>query len=217
MSMERGRLARIINKLNARPARFLSFSANQRMDKTTLTRKIYIAIIFTLLFFAAASGAVARDFLTAQENVLLQKNQDIDKRTGIFMDAAALRLGTALDRFEGRESEPGAALEFFSQEEMLDDYCKIIDNVMLVVGDAFESPRRKENTNIKKALQTLKSESSGNLKKLAVLKNFSEEKRKKELLNRVNQAIEVTEDLLDGAEEGLAKLSGREREGVRGK
>ena len=178
----------------------------------TRNRRMIKSAVFVLVFFTAISGAWARDFLTEKEITRMQNTQDIDKRTGIYMDAASLRLRTALDRFEGKESEPGDAMEFYSQEDMLDDYYKIMDRVMLVVGDAFESPRRRENINIKKALQTLKSESSGNLKILSALMKLTEEKRKAELWSSVNRAIAITGGVLDGAEEGLSILVERERQ-----
>jgi len=165
-----------------------------------------------MLFFMALSGARARDFLTEQEIKRMQKTQDIDKRTEIYMTAASLRLDTALDRFNGKESEPGDALEFFSQEDMLDDYCKIAERVMLIVGDAFDSPRRRENINIKKALTTLKSASADNLKKLYALGKLADEKRREKLCDLVNRAIDITGGLLEGAEEGLSILAERERE-----
>jgi len=168
--------------------------------------------VLVVLFFATVSGAAARDFLTDKEITRMQNTQDIDKRTGIYMDAASLRLRTVSDRFTGKESEPGDAMEFYSQEEMLDDYYRIMERVMLVVDDAFEFPRRRENINIKKALQTLKSESSDNLKRLSALMKLTEEKRKEELRNRVNRAIDITGGVLDGAEEGLSILAERERQ-----
>jgi hypothetical protein len=168
--------------------------------------------LMALLIFAMLPGAFARDFLTEQEIKRMQNTQDIDRRTNIYMDAALLRLRTAQDRFDGKESVPGDEMEFFSQEDMLDDYYRIIDRVMLIVGDAFESPRRRENINIKKALNTLKSESSDNLKKLAELMKLAGEKQKEGLRNRVNRAIDITGGLLDGAEEGLAIIAERERE-----
>jgi hypothetical protein len=174
--------------------------------------KEYKYAVFVLLLFAVVPGACARDFLTDTEITKMQRTQDIDKRTGIYMDAASLRLRAALDRFEGKESEPGDAMEFYSQQDMLDDYYKIMERVMLVVGDAFESPRRRENINIKKALQTLKSESSGNLKRLSALMKLAEEKRKEEVWDKVNRAIDITGGVLDGAEEGLSILAERERQ-----
>ena len=174
--------------------------------------KKYLFIIAALLFFTGGSGAFARDFLTEKEITKMQNTQDIDKRTGIYMGAASLRLRTALERFDGKDSEPGDDLEFYSFQDMLEDYYKIMDRIMLVVGDAFESPRSRENINIKKALQTLKSESSGNLKRLAELMKLAEEKQNEELWNRVNSAIDITRGVLDGAEEGLSILAERERE-----
>ena len=82
---------------------------------------------------------------------------------------------------------------------------------MLIVDDAFESPRRRENINIKKALNTLKSESADNIKKLSALRKLSEEKQKERLWDLVNRAIYITGGLLEGAEEGLSILAERER------
>jgi len=169
-------------------------------------------IVAAFLFFTVVSGTWARDFLTEKEITKMQDTQDVDKRTSIFMNAASLRLQTVLERFNGKDSEPGDALEFYSPQDMMDDYYKIMDRIMLVTGDAFESPRLRENINIKKALQTLKSESSGNLKKLAKLMQLAEEKQNKEIWDSVNSAIEITRGVLDGADKGLSILAERERE-----
>jgi len=171
-----------------------------------------MSVVFAIIFFAAVSDAPARDFLTDREINRMQNVQDIDRRTDIFMDAAALRLRTAQDRFEGKESKPGDAMEFYSQEDMLDDYYKIMDRVMLVVGDAFEYPRQRENVNIKRTLNTLKSKSPDNLERLSVLKKLAGEKQRSDLLNRIDRAIDITEGIIDGAEEGLAILAEREKE-----
>jgi len=175
-------------------------------------RTVIKPCVFLLLFLMALAGAWARDFLTDKEIEKMRNTQDIDKRTGIYMDAASLRLTTALDRFEGKESEPGDAMEFYSRQEMLDDYYKILDRVMLIVGEAFESPRRRENINIKKALQALKSESSANLKRLSALMKLAEEKDEEELWNGINRAIDITGGVIDGADEGLSILAAREKE-----
>ena len=175
------------------------------------TRKFIGAAVFALWFLTAVPGVSARDFLTEREITKMKNTHDIDKRTGMYLEAASLRLRTALDRFNGKDSEPGDALEFYSQQDMFEDYYKIMERVMLVVGDAFESPRQRENINIKKALQTLKSESADNIKRLSALIKLVEEKRKEELRNCVNMAIDITEGVLDGAVEGLSILAERER------
>ena len=171
--------------------------------------------VLAFMFFAAFSGAWARDFLTDQEIARIQNTQDIARRADIYMTAASLRLGTAQYRLEGKESEPGDTMEFYSLEDMLDDYYNILDRVMLIVGDAFESPYRRENIDIKKALNTLKSSGSDNLKQLSALKKIAEEKQRNEFWNRVNLAIDITAGLLEGAEEGLSILTERERNEAR--
>jgi hypothetical protein len=98
---------------------------------------------------------------------------------------------------------------------MLDDYHEILEHVMLVVADAFDAPRRRENVNIKSALKKLKSEMTRNLERLAVLKRHAEGngagmKGNEELWNRVNRAIDITGGVLDGADEGLSRIADRE-------
>jgi hypothetical protein len=173
---------------------------------------VAMSAVFALLFSMALPGAWARDFLTKQEITRLQNTQDIDRRTRIYMDAAALRLRAAQDRIEGKEPKPGDAMEFLNQEDMLDDYYKIMDRLILIIDDAFGSPRRRENINIKRALNTLKSESSGNLKRLLALMKLAEEKKKEDLRNRVGRAVYITGGILDGADEGLSQLAEREKE-----
>ena len=173
---------------------------------------IWKCLLLFSIVLLMTPGMLARDFLTDQEIGLMQNVQSIDKRTGVYMDAAALRLQTVGDRFEGKASGPGDALEFYSHEEMLEDYYKILEHVMIVVGEAFDEPRRRENINIKKALQHLKSEMPRNLDKLATLKRRAEEKKKEELWNRVNSAIDISDGVRDGADEGLSRIARREAE-----
>jgi len=179
------------------------------MDARTLIHlKLIRRVLCSLLFILIVSGtdADARDFLTDKEIELIQDAQAVDNRTRIYMEAAALRLKTVQDRLNGKESAPGDPMEFFSVEDMLDDYCRIFRSVILIADDAFQNRRRKENANISKALKTLKSESAKRMKELEALKPIAEEKQGKEFIKRVNQAIEITEEAFEGAQEGLSLL-----------
>ena len=53
---------------------------------------------------------------------------------------------------------------------------------------------------------TLKKTTENAVKQLEILKRIAEEKKKEELWNLVNQAIDITKGALDGAESGLTRL-----------
>src|SRR5947209_20571310 len=82
----------------------------------------------------------AKEFLTPKEIEKIQEAQELDKRVKLYLDAATLRLKTVEERFRGQESNPGDPLEFFSIEEMLEGYCRIVRSVMFNVDDSFQNP-----------------------------------------------------------------------------
>lgn len=163
-----------------------------------------------ILFFLAAcvigtAGSLpAKEFLTPKEIQQIQDNQEVDKRIKIYMEAAALRLKTAEERLSGKESAPGDPLEFFSVEEMLDGYYRILRSVMFNMDDALQNPATDQEK-FKKALKTLKGGTEDALKELELLKELAEEQRREELWNLVNQALDITGGAHDGAELGLSR------------
>ena len=87
--------------------------------------------VFTLGFWLiAVPSSLAKEFLTPDEIFKIQEAQEVEKRIKIYMDAAALRLKTAEERLQGKESVAGDPLEFFTVQEMLDGYNRIIRSVM---------------------------------------------------------------------------------------
>jgi hypothetical protein len=155
--------------------------------------------------FPPAPGSPEKEFLTDKEIERIQDAQAIDARVQIYMEAAALRLKTAQERLEGKEPEEGDPLELFSPEDMLDGYYRILRSVMLNLDDAFKKagPDREK---VGKALRTLKGRTENAGKELEILKKMAEEKKKEELWNLVNKAIDITQGAHEGAEYGLAKL-----------
>jgi len=161
------------------------------------------SLIFLLSLLTAASVS-AKEFLTEKEIASIQDTQAVDARVKIYLDAAALRLKSAEDRLVGKEPAEADPLEFFTPEDMLDGYFRIIKSVMMNLDAAAEKagPNR---TLLGKALKTLKSSTEKNAEQLQILKKIAEEKRKEELWNLVNNAIGITNGALEGAEYGLTK------------
>jgi hypothetical protein len=163
---------------------------------------LFPALPAVILCLAAAPAA--KEYLTPKEIELIQDAQEIDRRVKILLDAAGLRLKEAEERLNGKESEPGDPLEFFSVEDMLEGYHQIIRSVMLNLDGAVQNPKT-EPGRIGKALGNLKESGQKFEKSLAILKRMAEEKRREMLWNLADGALEITAGAREGAEEGLKK------------
>jgi hypothetical protein len=151
-------------------------------------------------------GSPEKEFLTDKEIEKIQDVREIAGRIRIYLDAAALRLKTTEDRLLGKEVQTGDSLEFFTPEDMLDGYYRILNSVMLNLEDAYQKagPYR---TRVGIALKSLKESTENALKDLEILKKMAEEKKKEELWNLVNKAIDITNGAHEGAVLGLSKQS----------
>jgi hypothetical protein len=174
-----------------------------------------LVILWTGIF-APSSGNPAKEFLTDKEIAQLRENQEIDLRLKIYMNAAKLRLKTAEERLTGNESVIGDPLEFFSPEDMLDGYYRILRSVMLILDEAFQKPGR-DRGRVRGALKTLKGATEDAAKELEVLKRLAEEKKKEELWNLVNKAIDINNGAYEGAEYGLSKEPAPSEKKTKGK
>ena len=162
-------------------------------------------MISVLLLLIVTSPLAGKEFLTDKEIELIQDTQEIGPRTVLYMDAAKARLKAAEERLHGRESLPGDPFEFFTPEDMMEGYYRILQSVMYNLDEAFQAPGPSREQ-VRKALNALKKTTEYAAKELEILKRLAEEKQKEELWNRINQAIEITQGALDGAESGLTRL-----------
>jgi len=174
--------------------------------------RILVALALALGPWSRPADA-AKEFLTPAEILKIQDAPEIDKRIKIYLEAAALRLKTAEERLGGKESGAGDPLEFFTVEEMVEGYYRILRSVMFTLDDAVERP--KDPDALAKALKNLKDRTEKDAKSLEILHKIAEEKKKEELWNLVNQATEIASGAHDGAEGGLTRF--KEREKGRGK
>jgi len=176
-----------------------------------------IVLLLCISTFMTAQAGAAKEFLTSKEIEKIQDTYLIDARVKIYMEAAALRLKAAEERLTGKESTPGDPLEFFTPEDMLDGYYRILKSVMMNIDDAAQNPgrtsgvringetARNDKQRIGNALKLLKSETEKDLDELLILKKIAEEKKKEQLWNLVNEAIDITNGAHEGAEYGLSK------------
>jgi hypothetical protein len=163
-----------------------------------------LPVILGILFLSPVIQA--RDYLTGKEIELLQETRSVANRTRTYMEAAALRLKTALDKLSNKEYEAGDPMEFLLPEDVVDDYCKILHSVQLNVGYAVEAPRRPGNETVEKALKTMKEETEKALRSLEILQRIAKEKQRDPLSERIQDALDTTQESFDEAKEKLAAL-----------
>ncbi len=138
-----------------------------------------MAPLVGIAFSLVASQESRKEFLTPLEIEKVQVAQEIDLRVKVYLEAAAARLKTTLDRLGGKESIPGEPLEFFSIDDMLDGYYRILHSVMLNVEDAAAKPST-EPAKLQSCLKSLKSGMEKNLLQLEALKRVVEQQHRKE-------------------------------------
>jgi hypothetical protein len=170
--------------------------------------KLVLAVIQILAALCLIAGALhamqSREFLTPQEIAKIQDAQEIDLRVKIYLEAAALRLKTVADRQAGKESAAGDPLEFFSVEEMLDGYYRILHSVMLNLEDADANPKT-EPKKFQSAMKNLKTVTESAIKQLEMIRKIAEEQRKEGPWKLAGKAIEITKGAHDGAAKALTR------------
>jgi len=157
-----------------------------------------LALLWTI-HIADASTRPAREFLTEEEIELIQIKQDIDPRVKTYLRAAEMRLKATEARLLGEETEPGDPLEYFTPEDMLDGYYRILDSVMSNLDNANQRAYG-DGIGIQKALKELRKKTKESLRMLEFLEKLAKKQEKKELLRLIGRAMEIT----NGAHEGAA-------------
>jgi hypothetical protein len=163
-----------------------------------------LAVAGLLCLLRTAPTAPQKEFLTPKEIEKIQDAQEIDQRIKIYMEAAELRLKTAEERLSGIESPEGDPFEFFTVEDMLDGYYRILRSVMLNLDDAANKPGT-DPAKLTKGLKNLKSTTEKSTNQLEILKKMAEEKQLEKVWNMVNRAIDINKGAREGAEIALGK------------
>jgi hypothetical protein len=179
------------------------------MMRRTARRLLAASAVFGALILTEVPCS-AKEFLTDKEIEKIQDNQEIDKRVKIYLEAAALRLKTAEERLNGKESLAGEPMEFFSVEDMLEGYFLIIRSIMLNLDGAVQNPGT-DRAKLEKALKALKDDAGRRSKDLEILKTMAEDRKMEQAWDLVNKAIEVTTGALEGSELGLAQFSSKKK------
>ena len=93
-------------------------------------------------------------------------------------------------------------MEYFTPEDMLDGYYRILDSVMHNLESAVQKfPPDREG--IRKALKHLKSVMKKNIPRLEKVERMAAGKEETQLVRLAQRALETSNVALEGAEEGL--------------
>jgi hypothetical protein len=154
----------------------------------------------TALLLPASTPASAqrREHLTPEEIELVRDNQELDKRTAVFIKAAERRLLAITD-------PAGAARQFEKEKEkwgevkgtraqLVHDISKILDEAVVNIDDVHG--RSPESPLLRKSLFNLAEAAGRLLPRLTPLRDAAEDERERDTLER---AIEAAQEIVEAA------------------
>ena len=176
----------------------------------TPTRRLALAslTLALLLVSAAHITAAQREHLTPEEVELVRDNQELEKRTAVFVKAVERRLqaigGAAAEAPKKEDKDAGkwGALPPSTRAQFLQDIAKILDEASLNIDDA--SIHAEKSSQIPKALRRLAEACTRFLPQLTALRPAVKDDIEREWLER---AIETSQEVVDA----LSKLPPEEK------
>ena len=178
------------------------------MRKLLLTLLIGTISLGPALF---AAPRASREYLTKEEIALVQAKQKIGPRIEYYLRIAELRLESARARLEGEETLPGDPLEYFTPEDMLDGYYRILNSVMLNLEEAYQKSGF-DAASLQKALKELNKRTEECSRILGVLETLAKERDDEEMQRLVARASDITHGAREGASQALRALEEESRE-----
>ncbi len=183
---------------------------------TRLTSTALLAALWATAAFLSPRSASAqtRDHLTEQEGELVRFNQELDKRTDVFIRAINLRFaiinGTAAapkPKKTNKEEPDWGDPPKGSRAELLEDVAGILDEAITNIDDV--SRRDEKNPLLSRSLRKLTSATNGYLTQLNTLRNQTKDPDELAAIARIqdyaNQIIEVGNKLPPPAPESDKK------------
>ncbi|SRR5712692_7406944 len=177
-----------------------SVSPATRLMSTALCAALLTTAAF---LFARSASAQTRDHLTEQEAELVRYNQELDKRTDVFIKAINLRFaiinGTAVPSVSKKSNKSNKDEPDWGEPpkgtraELLGDIAGILDEAITNIDDV--SRRDAKNPLLSRSLRKLTSATNGYLNQLNALRNQAKDSDELAAIVRIqdyaNQIIEV--------------------------
>jgi hypothetical protein len=173
---------------------------NQQSPQRRPARLLLAALLAALaaLPFASPAAAQKRDHLTPEEADLVRDNQELDKRTAVFVRAAERRLLAATDpaaaaKHAEKDGDKWGELKG-SRSDMLYDLSRILEEAVTNVDDV--AARTPESPLLRKSLYTLSQAAEKFLPQLLPLRDSTQEEKARDYLEH---AIETAQEIVEAA------------------
>jgi hypothetical protein len=169
----------------------------KRLKAAALTSAALLLVFSSLCVFVSARQ---RDHLTPEEAELVRDNQELDKRTEVFIHAAERRL-LALTNPEEAAKQQAKDKEKWGEvkgtrAELLYDISKILEEAVTNVDDAAE--HNPSSSLLRKSLYKLSEAASRIAPQLAKLREGAKEEAE---ADQIDRALETTQEILDAAKQ----------------
>jgi hypothetical protein len=167
--------------------------------KTKARFPLSLLLAAALLLPAAGAVAQRREHLTPEEIELVRENQQLDKRTAVFIKAAERRLMAITDpagaarQFEKEKEKWGEVKG--TRDQLVYDISKILDEAVVNIDDVHG--RAPESPLLRKSLFSLAEAAGRILPQLSLLRDSAGDDRERDTLER---AIEAAQDIVQAAQ-----------------
>jgi hypothetical protein len=164
-----------------------------------MTRLALAALLaISLLAVPPAGAAQRREHLTPEEIELVRDNQELDKRTAVFVRAAERRLLAATDpaaaaRESEKEKEKWGEVKG-TRAQLVYDISKILDEAVVNIDDV--SARDASSSLLRKSLFRLSEAAARLLPQLAALRESARDEKERDTLEH---AIETAQEIVEAA------------------
>lgn len=169
----------------------------RRLKATALTSA---ALLLVFSSVGVAVTAQQRDHLTPEEAELVRDNQELDKRTEVFIRAAERRLLAVTNpeeaaKQQAKDKEKWGEVKG-TRAELLYDISKILEEAVTNVDDAAE--HNPSSSLLRKSLYKLSEAAARIAPQLARLREGAKEEAE---ADQVDRALETAQEILDAAKQ----------------
>src|SRR5947209_5762417 len=170
------------------------------MNKPSTSKYAALVSAALLLFLGAAARAQQREHLTPEEIELVRDNQELDKRTDVFVRAAERRLLAVTNpeeaaKQQAKDKEKWGEVKG-TRAQLFYDISKILDEAVTNVDDSAQ--HNPDSPLLRKSLYKL-SEAAGRI--APQLTRLREGAREESEADQLDRAIETAQEILDAAKE----------------
>lgn len=171
-----------------------------RLFKTHALVSVALFFVAVLSCFNARASAQQREHLTPEEVELVRDNQELDKRTDVFVHAAERRL-LAITNPEEAAKQQAKDKEKWGEvkgtrAQLFYDVSKILEEASTNIDDA--AVHNPESPLLRKSLYILSEAAGRILPQLAKLREASQEEAE---ADQLDHAIGTAQDIADAAKE----------------